>query len=946
MADEALFALVNSNASAADLESFFSQFPLDADSMQFLVNRRDSDRYTPLHRAVFGRNMEAVKVLCQHGADINIKCHGTPVLHLALSTAVLPGSREFGLELFRFLLEKEADITAKDDQLGNITHVIAELGLMEALDMLVQMANGYEIDCKDRAGMRPLHRAAQRDNGELAAKLLEMGAMPNSQTSYGSAPLHVAASCAAVSVWDALVKSGASTSIRDCWNRTPIELAVYHGWSVDSSDESVLSASSRLSEQNKLKYPTVIVTHPYCRQHYTCPPSEKGQEVPPENTRRLHVIIDESEGCLKSSDLVPRLRWIPDCRKAAMSDVLRVHEWSYIRKIQGHCEQIAHDPEAYNGISNLDGDTTLSRLTFEAALRGAGGVCEAVDQVMSGAARNAFVPVRPPGHHAGPRGLTKGEEGGPDSHGFCFLNNISIGSAYAMNKYREKIKRVAIIDFDVHHGNGTEDTVKWLRPGLDTEEYYNNSSFGTQYVPRYKPWYSEEDADNVLFVSVHGFGARERGLEHMLPAGAFYPGSGATKYPKIRPRKGESAGLRPAAPRGKGLVLSGMDRSKSRDSLQESESGGDASAADVGEGEAMNEEEAGGGVTAAAASAGAAAEGSNGNGGEEEEEEEEEDDDDDFGMGMAVDETFDTAEGAHRSDNDSKFTSTRLRGMRQLYTDMNAYTNAGKPEESLILDVGCALPASQEVTSGEYRHQWRNYFRQQVFPRLLEFDADMIFISAGFDAHRKDSINSGYIALVEEDFDWVTAGLMRIANTCCEGRVVSALEGGYQIGGEFCSSFAKSVKTHVACLAAGAKTVVPYSVDDAQKESDVEKALLDEAAERRYQKALALQRQEELAQEARRAAEESALAAAAAAAHADGDSNGGAVMMDAEPGHGNGNGSPEVKVEGGNGHASLDDEQAGRKRRRASGNVDYKALDEKLKKEAQSPPAGNGAAAE
>ena len=126
----------------------------------------------------------------------------------------------------------------------------------------------------------------------------------------------------------------------------------------------------------------------------------------------------------------------------------------------------------------------------------------------------------------------------------------------------------------------------------------------------------------------------------------------------------------------------------------------------------------------------------------------------------------------------------------------------------------------------------------------------------------------------------------------------------------------------------------------------MEKALLDEAAERRYQKALALQRQEELAQEARRAAEESALAAAAAAAHADGDSNGGAVMMDAEPGHGNGNGSPEVKMEGGNGHASLDDEQAGRKRRRASGNVDYKALDEKLKKEAQSPPAGNGAAAE
>lgn len=64
----------------------------------------------------------------------------------------------------------------------------------------------------------------------------------------------------------------------------------------------------------------------------------------------------------------------------------------------------------------------------------------------------------------------------------------------------------------------------------------------------------------------------------------------------------------------------------------------------------------------------------------------------------------------------------------------------------------------------------------------MAFKPDMIFISAGFDAHRKDLINSGYIALVEEDFDWVTANLVRVANSCCEGRVVSALEEGTRQG--------------------------------------------------------------------------------------------------------------------------------------------------------------------
>lgn len=170
---------------------------------------------------------------------------------------------------------------------------------------------------------------------------------------------------------------------------------------------------------------TAIIHHPVYREHDT-------GEFNPERPERYTVVI---EALRKDEGLWAKLSEM-EASRAARGDVQACHTPQHYKMV----ERAVSEGRGY-----LDMDTVVSLRSLESALYAAGGACRAVDAVMKGEADNAFLPLRPPGHHATSE----------RSMGFCIFNNVAIAARYAQNRYAE-IERVAILDWDVHHGNGTQ----------------------------------------------------------------------------------------------------------------------------------------------------------------------------------------------------------------------------------------------------------------------------------------------------------------------------------------------------------------------------------------------------------------------------------------------------------------------------------------------------------
>jgi len=205
--------------------------------------------------------------------------------------------------------------------------------------------------------------------------------------------------------------------------------------------------------------PTTLFTHPVCIEHDTGPHH-------PECPERLKVVL----AALEDEAFALLLR--EEAPHATHKQLLRVHPLSHIEQVLG---AVPHGEHWHH----IDPDTVLSANSGEAALRAAGAVCAAVDAVAAGRTRNAFCAIRPPGHHAEREHCM----------GFCFFNNVAVGALQA----RERgFKRVAVIDFDVHHGNGTQQVF------FDDPDLFYASTHQEDHYPGTGHYYERGAANNIV----------------------------------------------------------------------------------------------------------------------------------------------------------------------------------------------------------------------------------------------------------------------------------------------------------------------------------------------------------------------------------------------------------------------------------------------------------------
>lgn len=415
-------------------------------------------------------NLEEMKSPVVPGINLKEEALASPVPGITMTTSSsFPSLERRTKESAIMRTLKNTDLTLVADAIILDPQAFDNSVVYDIVKLLTDF--GASVTTTDAAtGNSCLHFAAQQGLDRVGKLLLAKGCSINAVNKEGNAAVHLAAIAGHGAFLEMLASFGANFHLRNGQALSPIDLAGYA--SKDPGEREVLRRLM-LSAETRLR--TMVLYHPDFLEHSTRKPSDW------EGPDRLSSII----GRLRDRKEFPayELEISDQFDKADVALLGRVHSPEYLafvndlnKQVQAMALQHGNEDE-YGGpppplpftpqvqrhlmrqtsqeLKNSEAcDTSFSSGTLNAARRAAGAVAHAVDLVLLGRNRNVFCAVRPPGHHSGYRGLLNGG----DSCGFCIFNNVAAGAMHALEEH--KCERVAILDLDIHHGNGTEDIVK------------------------------------------------------------------------------------------------------------------------------------------------------------------------------------------------------------------------------------------------------------------------------------------------------------------------------------------------------------------------------------------------------------------------------------------------------------------------------------------------------
>ena len=529
-------------------------------------------------------------------------------------------------------------------------------------------------------GQTCLHVAALRGFERVGRLLLNRGCPVNAVGADGNAAIHIAMLAGHGHFIELLADFGANCHLRNAGSRAALDLA---GTTVATQMNREELRRIMLSVEPRLR--TLVLYHEDCLEHSARRVDD--WEGPDRLVSIMHRLQNREEFAEHELEISSHFD------KAPVEMLSRVHSPEYIAFVdklskkmqteQGSGSRmdavVPFTPQVQAGVQKAAFndlkkdelcDTSFSAGTLQAARRAAGAVAFAVDRVLLGRNRNAFCCIRPPGHHAGYNGLLTNAK----SCGFCIFNSVAAGALHALEGHNSE--KVAIIDLDIHHGNGTEDIVR----------RYTNPS-------------------RLLFFSLHLYD------KDLTPGYEFFPGSGA---------QDDSAHNIINVP------ILPMWHAKDQPDANDT-SGSAASSS--------------------------------------------------------------SSRSASATSSSACVTTT---GGDNTATIPTASATAGTPPASQTSGAGSSASkspgGSQQSGLGPLmgKEAYRQAIIQRLLPSLRAFNPDLILLSTGFDPALGDvgnkktgSTNEIGMDLGTEDFEWVTSEIMKIADICCAGRVVSVLEGGY-----------------------------------------------------------------------------------------------------------------------------------------------------------------------